>query len=170
MVTKVDTITAHVMALSAQTIGKFFSVDDPGDMKTLERWQMRLSNLPDDPKYIDSLFEPFYAQKFMPQPADLMKEHWLKTDPNMLSGYETGRATKQLTWKELAKAPKSNYGKAICELIYRRFGVPSEEKDGSGRTTKVVTKHENPINTQQEYMDELKALSKKHSVPWQGME
>lgn len=167
---KTQTITAHVMALTLEKLRKTFSLDNPGDMKRLERWHIRLSNLPNDPEYIDKLFEPFYAHKPMPNPEDLMKEHWRIADPKMLhaSDHDRNAGAKRLTNSDLDRAANSPYSKGVLALIQRRHGISVEQTDRHGNNFFTWKRHENPLN-QEAFVLELRRLGKTHNVPWEGV-
>lgn len=166
MADKSSTITAHVMALSHEKLKKAFSLKNPGDMKRLERWHKRLQELPEDPVYIDKLFEPFYSTEKMPEPADLMAEHWRIVEPKKLLREADMKKASELTWNTVKAAAKTPYAKEVCALVYERWGRPSEEVDRGGRVTRIVIKPERTM-TQQEYTDKLMALGVKHNVKWE---
>lgn len=167
MVGKKETITAHVMALSHEKLKKSFDINNPGDVKRLDRWHKRLQPLPDDPTYIDKLFEPFYAEKQMPEPADLMAEHWRVADPSKLICEADSDKPRELIWENVRRGAKTPYAKAVCALVYERRGRPTEKVDGRGRATQALIRPANKM-TQEEYTQKLVELGIKYNVKWEG--
>lgn len=79
------------------------------DVKTLERWMVALSRVPNDVELIDRCFEPLYDMKFMPQPSDFLK---IQASKRIIG------AERQITQSKEKSGKVPPFAKELCGLVF----------------------------------------------------
>lgn len=106
---KKDHIAVHVMGLFQQYNKIRFDINKPEDAKLLERWLIRLSQIPDDTDLIDKCFEPLYDGPKMPQPDQFLRVYGGRRGHN--------EAQEPLSMDNLKKAANTPWRKSLLKFL-----------------------------------------------------